>query len=49
MARVISSGQAGEVLGNWRTAVVCAAGHVVGTLVSEGIVGYRVSHGALPD
>jgi hypothetical protein len=35
-------------LGNWRTALVCAAGHVVGTLVSEGIVGYRVSRGLLP-
>jgi len=36
------------VLGNWRTALVCAAGHVIGTFVSEGIVGYRVSHGSLP-
>jgi hypothetical protein len=39
---------ANRVLGNWRTAVVCAAGHVIGTLVSEGIVGYRVAHGLLP-
>ena len=39
---------ANGVLGNWRTALVCAAGHVIGTLVSEGIVGYRVSHGLLP-
>ena len=39
---------ANKVLGNWRTALVCAAGHVIGTLVSEGIVGYRVSHGSLP-
>jgi hypothetical protein len=38
---------ASRVLGNWRTAVVCAAGHVVGTLVSEGIVDYRVAHGLL--
>jgi hypothetical protein len=37
-----------RVLGNWRTALVCAAGHVIGTLVSEGIVGYRVSRGLLP-
>jgi hypothetical protein len=37
-----------RALGNWRTAVVCAAGHVIGTLVSEGIVGYRVSRGLLP-
>ena len=39
---------ANKVLGNWRTALVCAAGHVIGTLVSEGIVGYRVSHRLLP-
>ncbi len=37
-----------HALGNWRTAVVCAAGHVIGTLVSEGIVGYRVAHHSLP-
>lgn len=39
---------ANRVLGNWRTALLCAAGHVIATLVSEGIVGYRVSHGLLP-
>ncbi len=39
---------ANRALGNWRTAVVCAAGHVIGTLVSEGIVAYRVSRGLLP-
>jgi hypothetical protein len=39
---------AARVLGNWRTALVCATGHVIGTLVSEGIVGYRVSRGLLP-
>lgn len=39
---------ANRVLGNWRTALVCAAGHVLGTLVSEGIVNYRVTHGLLP-
>src|ERR1035438_4134586 len=39
---------ANRVLGNWRTAVVCAAGHVIGTLVSEGIVNDRVTHGLLP-
>jgi hypothetical protein len=37
-----------QALGNWRAAAVCAAGHVVGTLVSEGIVAYRVAHGTLP-
>jgi hypothetical protein len=39
---------ANKALGNWRTALVCAAGHVIGTFVSEGIVGYRVAHGSLP-
>jgi hypothetical protein len=39
---------ANHVLGNWRTAVTCAAGHVIGTLVSEGIVAYRVAQGSLP-
>lgn len=39
---------ANRVLGNWRTALVCAAGHVIGTAVSEGIVAYRVAHGILP-
>src|ERR1035437_4797522 len=41
-------GVANRVLGNWRTAVVCVAGHVIGTLVSEGIVDARVTHGLLP-
>jgi hypothetical protein len=35
-------------VGNWRLVAVCAAGHVAGTLVSEGIVAWRVSAGALP-
>ena len=39
---------ANRALGNWRTALVCVAGHVTGTLVSEGIVDYRVAHGLLP-
>jgi hypothetical protein len=39
---------ANRALGNWRTAVVCAAGQVVGTLVSEAIVAYQVAHGTLP-
>jgi hypothetical protein len=36
-----------SAVGGWRTAAVCAAGQVVGTLVSEGIVAWRVSSGAL--
>jgi len=39
---------ANRALGNWRTALVCVAGQLVGTLVSEGIVDYRVGHGSLP-
>jgi hypothetical protein len=40
---------ANKALGNWRTVVAGASGQVIGTLVSEGIVGYRVSRGLLPD
>jgi hypothetical protein len=39
---------ANAVLGNWRTAVTCAAGHVIGTLVSEGILWYQIDHGTMP-
>jgi hypothetical protein len=39
---------ANGVLGNWRTALTCAAGHVIGTLVSEGILWYRIDNGTMP-
>ena len=39
---------ANRAVGSLRLAVVCAAGHVIGTLVSEGIVAYRVDAGLLP-
>jgi hypothetical protein len=39
---------ANHVLGNWRTAVTCIAGHVIGTLVSEGIVWYQILHHTQP-
>lgn len=39
---------ANQALGNWRLALVCVAGQVIGTLVSEGIEGYRIAHGLLP-
>ena len=39
---------ANRVLGNRRTLLVCAAGHVLGTVVSEGIAAYRISTGQLP-
>jgi len=37
-----------SVLGAWRTALTCAAGQIIGTGVSEGIVAYRVANGSLP-
>lgn len=39
---------ANRALGNARIALVCAAGHIIGTAVSEGIVAYRVAHDLLP-
>jgi hypothetical protein len=39
---------ANRAIGNWQTVLVCGAGQVIGTLVSEGIVDYRVAHGLLP-
>jgi hypothetical protein len=39
---------ANRALGNARTALICAAGQVIGSLVSEGIVAYRVDAGQLP-
>ena len=38
---------ANRALGNARTALVCLAGHVLGSLVSEGVVAYRVDAGQL--
>ncbi len=38
---------ANRALGNVRTALACLAGHVAGSLVSEGIVAYRVDAGQL--
>jgi hypothetical protein len=38
---------ANRALGNVATALVCLAGHVIGTLVSEGVVAYRVDAGQL--
>lgn len=34
--------------GTWRAVGVAAAGHIIGTLVSQGIVAWRVSSGGLP-
>jgi preprotein translocase subunit Sec61beta len=40
---------ANRVLGNRRTLIVCVTGHVLGTLVSEGIAAYRIGQGLLPE
>jgi len=39
---------ANRAFGNARAALICVAGHVIGSLVSEGIVAYRVGVGQLP-
>jgi hypothetical protein len=39
---------ANQALGNTRTALICVAGHVIGTAVSEGIIAYRMGAGQLP-
>jgi hypothetical protein len=39
---------ANRALGNARIALTCLAGNVVGSLVSEGIIAYRVDVGQLP-
>ncbi len=39
---------ASRALGNARVTLACVTGHVVGSLVSEGIVAYRVDAGQLP-
>jgi hypothetical protein len=39
---------ADRLLGPARTALLCGSAHVVGTLISEGVVAYRVHAGALP-
>lgn len=39
---------AGHTLGNLRCVAVCTVAHVVGTLVSEGILATRIADGAVP-
>jgi hypothetical protein len=45
---LVGLGATGWVLGAWRTAVLVSAAHVIGTLVSEGILAYRIHIGAAP-
>jgi hypothetical protein len=45
---LLAIGTLGWVFGAWRTAVLIAAAHVLGTVISEAILGYRIGTGALP-
>ena len=46
---LVALGTVGVRFGAWRAAVIVGAAHVLGTVVSEGIVAYRVATGALPE
>jgi hypothetical protein len=39
---------ANGALGSWRTVATCAAGNIIGSLVSEGILWYRIDHATMP-
>jgi hypothetical protein len=39
---------ASRLIGSWRTLLLCGTAHVAGTVISEGIVAYRVQDGLLP-
>jgi hypothetical protein len=45
----VGLGVTARVLGVWRAVLLVAVGHVIGTLVSEGILGYRIAMGSAPD
>jgi hypothetical protein len=45
---VVGLAATGWVLGGWRTTVLVATAHLVGTLVSQGILAYRIKNGAAP-
>jgi len=45
---LVGLGTVGWRFGAWRTAVLVAAAHVIGTLVSEGILGIRIAIGSVP-
>lgn len=44
---LVGLGACGVALGAWRTLLLVAAAHVTGTVVSQGIVDYRIAHAAL--
>jgi hypothetical protein len=45
---LVGLGTVGWRLGAWRTATVVVAAHVIGTVISEGILGIRIASGAVP-
>jgi hypothetical protein len=45
---LVALGTVGATFGAWRTGVLVGAAHVLGTVVSEGIVAYRMATGDLP-
>ena len=45
---LVGLGATGRVLGAWRTLLLVTTAHLVGTLVSEGILWYRIDHGLAP-
>lgn len=44
---LVGLGACGVALGAWRTLLLVAAAHVIGTVISQGIVDYRIAHAAL--
>jgi Rhomboid-like protein len=46
---VIGLGVVNWSLGNWRTALLVATAHVLGTLISEGLLAYLIATGRAPD
>jgi hypothetical protein len=45
---LVGLGVVNWALGNWRTAVLVTTAHVIGTLVSEGVLAYRIAAGHAP-
>jgi hypothetical protein len=45
---LVALGTVGATFGAWRTAVLVGAAHVLGTVLSEGILGLRIAAGAVP-
>jgi Rhomboid-like protein len=45
---LVGLGVVGWRFGAWRTAVLVVAAHVIGTVISEGILGIRIATGAVP-